>query len=332
MSGRAIAATLYSAPDLIPANLKRVALVIGAALPSSLGEIRLAPGALDSVPWGVVVYQENEIIPDNLLKVRLSTLYSATPTAPTPTLGAELFGNPGFDTDTVWVKQVGWTIATLVATHTGAVSLISQDVSVAGLWHRLSVDLTAYTSDLFYLRNGGVDVLVSTTLGNKMMITRAINATCGFVSSGGLSIDNGSAKALTLSTCFTLLADAGGKSGVFDCAPTLTANTQGGIAICLNSETSPLYFLLAYHDGTNANLDKCENGVYTSLISAAAAYSAGAQLRILKVGDSVRLYYGSPLAQVGTTQTVDTTTGYGAKVAVFSTLSTNTPGVSMVQV
>lgn len=61
-------------------------------------------------------------------------------------------------------------------------------------------------------------------------------------------------------------------------------------------------YLIAYHDGTNAKLDKVVAGVTTNVISAAATYSAGAILRVIAAGTAIRLYYNG--AAVGTVQTV----------------------------
>ncbi len=82
----------------------------------------------------------------------------------------------------------------------------------------------------------------------------------------------------------------------------ITALTQAGLVLCLDDAATPANFLIAYHDGTKAHLEKCVAGTYTSLISAAAAYSANATLRVIKDGTSVDLFYNE--VKVGTTQTV----------------------------
>jgi len=99
----------------------------------------------------------------------------------------------------------------------------------------------------------------------------------------------------------------------------------------MDDASNPANFLLAYHDGTNVRLEKCIAGVYTSLISAAAAYSAAATLRIVAVpiaggtNYSVALYYNN--VQIGTTQTVDNAAAaYGTNAAGFSTSGSNNPG------
>ncbi len=121
-----------------------------------------------------------------------------------------------------------------------------------------------------------------------------------------LWIDNLVLKPLTLSTLFSSLqgstADVVASVGV-----TLTAGVQGGMVLNLDSATSPANFILAYHDGTNANLVECVAGVYTSKIAAAATYSAGAALVVVRNGTEARLFYNN--AVVGTVQTMTTNTG-----------------------
>ena len=83
----------------------------------------------------------------------------------------------------------------------------------------------------------------------------------------------------------------------------VTAGTQAGVVACLDDLATPANFLLAYHDGTNAHLEKCVAGTYTSLISTAAAYGAGRTIRIIKDGNQVDLFYNN--AKIGATQTVN---------------------------
>lgn len=104
---------------------------------------------------------------------------------------------------------------------------------------------------------------------------------------------------------------------------TLTAGTQAGVVARLDDATTPANFLLAYHDGTNAHLEKCVGGTYTSLIDTAAAYSAGKRLIVVCDGNSVDLYYND--AKIGTTQTVsDAGIVDNTLHGTFSTYDSNT--------
>ena len=133
------------------------------------------------------------------------------------------------------------------------------------------------------------------------------------------------------------MGDPATKAVMADCYPTLTAKTQAGIGVWMDSAVAPTYGLLAYHDGTNAHLDTLAAGTQTSVINAAATYGAAKQLRILAVLSSgttysVGLYYdtGSGLAQIGTTQTIDAA-AYGTKVCGMSTYSGNSVGLVQVR-
>jgi len=96
---------------------------------------------------------------------------------------------------------------------------------------------------------------------------------------------------------------AGNANVVADVNVTLGATgTQAGLVLNLDSAASPANFLLAYVNGTNAYLEKCVAGSYSTLISAAVTYGAGKTLRVVKDGTSVSLFYDG--AKVGTTQTV----------------------------
>lgn len=89
-------------------------------------------------------------------------------------------------------------------------------------------------------------------------------------------------------------------------AVTLPAGLQGGVALNWDSATNPLYGVIAYHDGTNACLDKCVNGAWTSVISATATYAAGHVVKAIKSGQSYTLLYGvaGSEAQIGNTATI----------------------------
>lgn len=67
---------------------------------------------------------------------------------PAHDLGAEYAANPGFDSDTVWIKGNGWTIAGGVATHAagqqGALRLVFP--VVAGARYRCTFTVTAWSA------------------------------------------------------------------------------------------------------------------------------------------------------------------------------------------
>jgi hypothetical protein len=61
-------------------------------------------------------------------------------------------------------------------------------------------------------------------------------------------------------------------------------------------------YVRAYHDGTNVKLDKVVGGTPTNVISAAQAYSAGADIVVSCVGTSFLLFYDD--RKIGSTSTI----------------------------
>jgi len=136
-------------------------------------------------------------------------------------------------------------------------------------------------------------------------------------------IDDGSIMALTFSTCLSYLGSRNSRPGTYTCKPTLTAGTQCGIALAYKDSAN---LVLAYHDGTNAKLDKCVAGTWTAVITGAAAYGAGKALKVVVAanGTDYSLYYDG--AQIGATTAI-TDGGLGTGVCGFSTYASNTVGL-----
>ncbi len=287
----------------------------------------------------------------------------AAPTMPTPTLGAELLTDPGLEATYTaglcnsLVKAGSPTLAESADVHGGskAQSFIgtAQDDRVAVVMTPIANTWYAFSEWAKRAAGTGGTVVMEVTqtagIGYSLAITseayqqkiitgrspttndivlRLLKDT-GTSNFDTVIADDMSAKALVLASMFSLVKDAGVKKGLFDCLiSTLTAGSQAGDAICLDSETNPLYYLHRYHDGTNFHLDKVENGVPTSLINTAQTWGATKVYRLDIVGTSIAAYADN--TQIGTTQTVDTTSNYGTKVATFTTLATN--AVTNVQV
>jgi hypothetical protein len=84
---------------------------------------------------------------------------------------------------------------------------------------------------------------------------------------------------------------------------TIIAATQAGVVGWLDSQSNPLYFIIAYHDGTNAVLEKCVNGTYTTLINQIATYGSTKKVEIRKVAATTyQLWYGD--VQIAADQTI----------------------------
>lgn len=138
--------------------------------------------------------------------------------------------------------------------------------------------------------------------------------------SASIYFDDISVKALTLSSLFSSVA-VSTPDVLAEVAVTLTAGTQAGLVLNLDSAATPANFVLAYHNGTNCLLEKCVAGVYTTVVNAAATYSAGAVLRVIKDGTAYRLYYNNALVGTGTIS--DAGIVSNARHGLFSTYSGN---------
>ena len=247
----------------------------------------------------------------------------------TPGLGAELLLNPSFANWTGGSPD-NWAVlgdsppATEVtevgsgAGHggggNGAANMFRSDASgmemrqtilTVGNWYRVEANCS--------LRNGG-GILV--TIGNATAFL--INASGAYLGTGRASatparfitqsavddvtIDNASYKLITLAALFASLTNTTPDVVASIELDTVVANTQAGMVLNLDDAATPANFVVAYHNGTNAILEKCVAGVYTGVISAAAAYGAGRTLVVIKEGTAYRLYYNN--VQIGATSTV----------------------------
>lgn len=247
----------------------------------------------------------------------------------TPTLGSELVTNGGFDSDTAWTKGAGWTIGSGVATHTGAnYSMLEQTIGTVGKWYQMTYTITARTSGDVNARFGTTNGTIVSTPATYTNSARQISGTNIGLQSQVFegSVDDVSTKELTLSSLFSTVSTSD-SDVIADANVTLTAGTQAGLVLNLDSTSSPANFLIAYHDGTNVKLDKNVGGTYTSLINTAVTYSAGATLRVITYHSDantlkVRVYYNNAL--VGSEQTVtDAGIISNTKHGLFSTYSGN---------
>lgn len=107
-----------------------------------------------------------------------------------------------------------------------------------------------------------------------------------------------------------------GAEGWFEIAPTIPDGFQGGMIFCLDDETNPLNWILAYHDRTNLNVIECVAGVQTSLLATAATYGDGRCICVQKIGNTARVYYGAAGSEalIGT---VTCTATSNVKMATF---------------
>ncbi len=286
---RQVSSHWYNPGEAIPGRYRRVGAVtyaIGAARPSGL--VTVAAMQPDPEPyWPVGPFTA----------------------ANTPAVGAEQVLNGTFDSDTAWTKGLGWTINGGVAHYnepSGQTTLGNTGGTGAtvGSWYVGQFDVVAWSAQSISLYFGNGFIGNRGALGTTKGVARAGNTSVAlFISptlSGTLDVDNVTIKPLTLSSLLDVKPD-NVAAGVFEAAVTLAAGLQGGVAATA-TDSNPANGWFAYHDGTNAYLDKLVAGTWTSVISAAATYVAGATIRVVRSGNNFSLYYNG--TQVGTTQAI----------------------------
>lgn len=243
----------------------------------------------------------------------------------TPSLGSELVVNGGFDADTDWTKTGGWSIGSGVASIITTDGNITQNIATIGQWYQLTWDVPSFTSGLVKGTFGaGSNLGYSYTSSGNGKINTGRQASDGYIgirwnATPNGSIDDVSVKALTLSSLFSTVSTSDADV-IADADVTLTAGTQAGLVLNLDSTSSPANFIIVYHDGTNVKVDEAVSGVYTNKQSTAVTYSAGATLRAIREGTKLRVYYNNALVGSELTMTANTNTKHG----LFSTYASNT--------
>ena len=91
----------------------------------------------------------------------------ATYQIPNQNLGSELVVNGGFDTDSDWVKQTGWTISVGTANSDGTAGLprINQTILTVGKKYIIEFEITAITSGSVNMLLGATNLTSKNTLG-----------------------------------------------------------------------------------------------------------------------------------------------------------------------
>jgi hypothetical protein len=252
----------------------------------------------------------------------------------TPTAGEERLTDGGMETWTSATNLTSWT-ETLAGTSTvnreatvihggtysarididavpSAVSLAQGSITTVGQWYQLTAWLKSNPTGkiLFFPSTqpfaSGVKTL-SDTYAQYLSIGRATNT--GMIlstyqaASSSFYVDDVSAKLLTLATLFNAI-QSGSANVTVSAAATIVAGTQAGVFCNLDSVASPANFVIGYHDGVSAKLEKCVNGTYTTLVTATVAYSAGAAVMVKRLAgtDTMQLWYNG--VQIGADQTV----------------------------
>ena len=277
---------------------------------------------------------------------------SAAKAINTPTLGSELLADGGFENWTTSTNVTNWT-ENIAGTSTinretvdafsgsnavrmdidssSSIASIYQTAVSVGKWYHLSVYAKASTTGkTMKFSNGASGDLgptlptLTTSYAQYFATARATTTEVGIkrssAASSSIYLDSFSVKEIPLAELFSSVvvstADVLAETEI-----TLTTTTTAGLVLNLDNASSPASFVIAYHDGTNCKLEKCVAGVYTSVVSAAATYSAGAVLRVSKIGTAYRLYYNNALVGTGTIS--DAGIINNARHGLFSTYSGN---------
>jgi hypothetical protein len=276
----------------------------------------------------------------------------------TPTEGSDILTNAGFEAPYTGGLANGWALAEGTPTVTEETTIkyggsssqkfvtvvggtgikqASAPALTIGTWYSASVYVYPSTGNHFYSMIGwdGTAAMIaknanltSDQWSNIVGTGRAKNTgsyiriTESYAGSTNY-LDDFTLKPLTLSSLFASLTYNGSTDLTVQTDATITSGTQAGVVMNLDSASSPANFVIAYHDGTNAHLEKAVAGVYTSLIDTAVAYSAGATIKIVKIGTTYQLFYNG--SQVGADQTI-TDAGIISNTlhGLFSTYSGNT--------
>jgi len=259
-----------------------------------------------------------------------------------PTQGSELVTNGDFSSNTAgWVgtsatlssvSDGGPSGNSLCVVNTGSSGSADQTLVSSMGWYALDFYQRSggcggvYADSRFGVVGGGPTYSVASGTWARRQYSFRGSITSLWMNTWGnagaaSAFDSVSIKPLTLSSLFSTI-NTSDNNVIADVDVTLTSGNNAGLVLNLDSATTPLNFVVAYHDGTNVKLEKSVGGTYTSLINTAVTYSAGATLRVIKDGTKYTVYYnGSP---VGSTQTIsDAGIISNTRHGVFSTFASN---------
>lgn len=248
----------------------------------------------------------------------------------TPTLGNDIVANGNLETWTTstnagsWSKSVGGANSINQETteiHGGSNSAkfdivassncgLSQNVTtVVGRWYRKSMWAKTSSANIQFSNYGVVANLVNLTAGgwaNYVNVARA-TSTITFTS---VAYNTGTTPAVVyvddISLVELLLANLLSLSNLStsdvyaSSKLTVSSGFQAGLALNWDSATTPANGVIAYRDGANVKLEKCVAGVWTTVFSTAATYSANAELVVSKIGTVYRVYYNNALIGAST--------------------------------
>jgi len=270
----------------------------------------------------------------------------------TPTLGAELLTDGGFENWTSDTDLTSWT-----ESITGTTTVNKEASVIHGGTYALRCDIDASNSYAYvtqavlntstwykaagWVRTSNGTATVSLAIGDTSLIPitpttsyalytttrRATNTKFGVIRNGAASssiyFDDASVKPLTLSSCFQVV-QLPTKDVEFTVKFTMIAGLQVGIVFGIGADYNNLGLL--YHDGAgNVKLEIFESGTtWTTKSTTAIAYGADAAMTFRRDDREIWVYYGATptLCGTGPTTTLSESENNnlsGLKIGLFST-------------
>jgi len=256
---------------------------------------------------------------------------------PVPSLGSELITNGGFDTDSDWTKQTGWTIANGVATCDGTnlTQLYQTNVLTQNKTYKVTYSITSCTSGGVFAKLGNNTIgVTNSTVGTytEYFNFTETNLSFHFRSSNFIgSIDNVSVKeAIDADFDFTRNSSATrvNSQGLIEDVQILSSNlvsngdfSQEGVQLVTNGDFS---------NGSNWNIGtnwSIENGKATSLgsnFSASVYQNISSQTnKIYRVEIEVSDYVSGTLRVVNRGNFVELPQSNGVHIVYLNTSSSS---------
>lgn len=273
---------------------------------------------------------------------------NASPDPITPTLGAELVTNGGFDSDTSdWTAESA-TLASVAGGQSGNCLELTNTAASGYGYQNPTVETGEYYQLALYRKSGtatprpnwgktvtGIDYFVLVGADANWSLKTAIARMQDANSFIALQVNNVTIGATALfdtvslkkvTNTQSLLGNIGRKNGTYTCHPTVALYSQGGLDLNYLDANNLVRMVVARNLSAisdKAILLKRIAGTWTEVISGNITYSAGAELKAVVSGTTFQLWYNG--TQVGTNQTIDNS-GLGTKVYGFNTLAGNTVG------
>ena len=249
---------------------------------------------------GVINKKRNKYIPRKKIVSSMSL---------SPVTGNELVINGNFNTDTNWTKGAGVTISGGQAnlgggTAVGSPLLLQSNILTLDKWIYSQIQGSAAYyyhahshNQKSYSANSYVRALCA--LSNYSINVYSGNPT-GY-------LDNASVKIFDETTIMSLVSGNAATSKVYANITYSSTASGFGLIINANSQINPQNFLIAYFDRMVSKLYvwKVLNNTYSLLGSVNFSYSAGAEARIVRTGNSFDIYYnGSKLLTISAGEVV----------------------------